>query len=108
LKYNENAVYEFVFKNISDSIQIITNVKAKCGCSSTEWTQEPLKKNKKGHIQIKYDTKIVGRFTKSIYVFFQGENQPIKLTISGVVDPPVLGDVGYENYMKKHKHRNNK
>ncbi|MEA1873373.1 MAG: DUF1573 domain-containing protein [Bacteroidota bacterium] len=85
LDYNEEATHDFIFKNISDSVLIITNVKAKCGCAAMDWIKSPIKKNRKGSIKISYDTSIPGKFSKSIYVFTNLSNQPIKLLIQGNV-----------------------
>ena len=88
LSYNENAEYEFVFKNFSDTALILTNVKVKCGCAAMDWTKSPVKKNRKGSIKVSYDTSIYGKFSKSIYVFTNLSDQPIKLLIQGNVQPP--------------------
>lgn len=106
LKFNENAECTFVFKNISDSTLVLTNVKAKCGCTSTEWTMEPIKKRKKGFINITYDTSIIGKFTKSIMVFISGSPYPVKLLVTGTVVAPEPGDPEYENFKKKYPNRN--
>jgi hypothetical protein len=88
LKYGEDAQFVFEFKNFSDTIVLITNVRAKCGCTSTEWTRKPIKKKQKGEIVIEYNTKLVGKFHKSVYVFFNQSNQPIQLQIKGEVKAP--------------------
>lgn len=103
LKFGEEADYKFEFKNISDSVVVITNVKAKCGCTTTDWTRKPLAKNKKGFIEINYDTKIVGRFTKSIFAYVNGDPNAVRLTITGTVSAPRPSDEGYQKYIKKHK-----
>ena len=92
LDYGEKAECEFVFKNTSDSSLVITNVKAKCGCTSTDWTKSPVKSRKKGSITIVYNTKIIGRFTKSVYVYTNLNSQPIKLLVKGNVKAPETAD----------------
>lgn len=88
LNYDEEASHDFVFKNLSDSTLVITNVKAKCGCAAMDWTKSPVKKNNKGNITVSYDTTIPGKFSKSIYVFTNLSEHPIKLLIHGNVKPP--------------------
>ena len=88
LNYDEDASHDFIFKNLSDSTLVITNVKAKCGCAAMDWTKSPVKKNRKGSITVNYDTTIQGTFSKSIYVFTNLSEQPIKLLIHGNVKPP--------------------
>jgi hypothetical protein len=88
LDYDGEATHEFVIKNLSDTVLIISNVKAKCGCAAMDWTKSPVKKNRKGSITVSYDTTIPGKFSKSIYVFTNLSDKPIKLLIQGNVKQP--------------------
>jgi len=97
LDYNESAEHEFIVKNLSDSVLIITNVKAKCGCAAMHWTKSPIKKNRKGSITVSYDTTIIGKFSKSIYVFTNLSNQPIKLLIQGNVKQSENQEINVKN-----------
>ena len=42
------ATYEFSFKNTGKSPLIITNASASCGCTTPDWTREPIKPGKTG------------------------------------------------------------
>ncbi len=106
LKFNEKAEYTFIFKNISDSSFVLTNVKTKCGCATSEWTKSPIPKRKKGEITITYDTSIIGRFSKPIIVYVSGSYEPVRLLITGNVIAPKPDDPEYENYIKKYPNRN--
>ncbi|MDR2009669.1 MAG: DUF1573 domain-containing protein [Bacteroidales bacterium] len=80
----------FQFKNITkDNVQL-TNVKASCGCTDTDWSREPIKKKKTGEIKVKYDTNIVGKFHKIIYVYIDKLENPLKLEIKGEVINPTI------------------
>lgn len=87
IKYGQDVQGEFVFKNISKSPIKIGNVKPACGCTGTDWPREEIKKNKTGVIKVSYDTKRVGKFDKAIFVYFEGQNEPIQLRIKGEVLP---------------------
>jgi len=76
---------EFVFKNTGKKALIITNVKSSCGCTIPTYPIEPIAKNKTGVIAVKYDTKRIGVFTKTITVYSNSKNSPIKLIIKGEV-----------------------
>jgi len=76
---------EFVFKNTGKQALIITNVKSSCGCTIPTYPIEPIAKNKTGVIAVKYDTKRIGVFTKTITVYSNSKNSPIKLIIKGEV-----------------------
>lgn len=85
VQYKGNGECEFIFKNTGKDPLVLTNVRPSCGCTSPTWTKEPVKKNKKGTIKVKYNTAIVGSFTKSITVYSNASNSPIRLTIKGKV-----------------------
>ncbi|MFP4663491.1 MAG: DUF1573 domain-containing protein [Bacteroidales bacterium] len=103
LSYLETAEYEFSLKNITDKNIVITNVRAKCGCTPVDWSKEPVGPGEKAYISISYDTSITGKFQKSVFVFTNEKSAPVKLNISGKVIPPDPGDDAYEHWKKKYK-----
>ena len=80
-----NGTYEFVFTNKGKEPLIVSNVRSSCGCTTPKWTKEPVKKRKQGSIAVKYNTRIVGNFRKSITVYSNAKNSPVRLTIKGKV-----------------------
>ncbi len=80
-----NGTYEFVFTNKGKEPLIVSNVRSSCGCTTPKWTKEPVKKRKQGSIAVKYNTRIVGNFRKSITVYSNAKNSPVRLTITGKV-----------------------
>lgn len=78
----------FVFKNDGPVPLILNNVQASCGCTTPEWTREPLAPNAKGIIKVSYDPRNrPGVFNKSIRVSSNAENSDVVLTIMGEVTP---------------------
>ena len=76
----------FEFTNTGSLPLIISNVKTSCGCTVPSWTQTPVLPGKKGEITVQYDTKITGRFSKSIEVFSNDPKSARKvLTIKGEI-----------------------
>lgn len=87
IKQNSNGVYEFIFKNTGSQPLIISNAKGSCGCTVPEWPKEPILPGKSGTIKVKYDTKIVGPFSKSVTLQSNAANNPSKvLRIKGTVE----------------------
>ncbi len=76
---------EFIFKNTGKESLIITNVKSSCGCTVPTYPSEPVKKGDTAIIKVQYDTKRIGIFTKSITVYSNAKNSPVKLIIKGEV-----------------------
>ena len=83
----------FTFKNVTKKPGTLTNVKTSCGCTAADWPKEPVAKKKKGSIKVKYDSNRVGKFTKTIKVFIDGNENPIQLEIKGTIVAPNANDV---------------
>lgn len=76
----------FVVKNTGDSPLVITRVIASCGCTTPEWTKEPIAPGQSGNIKITYDPKgRPGPFAKTISVYSNGKTGSFILTIRGEV-----------------------
>ena len=87
----------FTFKNVSKKPVTLTNVKTSCGCTAADWPKEPVAKKKKGTIKVKYDSNRIGKFTKTIKVYVDGEENPIQLEIKGtIISPNANGAVPVE------------
>ncbi len=90
-KINEEkgpVTHEFTFTNTGGQPLIIQNVKASCGCTSPDWTKEPVLPGKKGFVKATYNPQgRPGPFNKSITVTSNAENSTVILTIKGDVIP---------------------
>ena len=77
----------FTVKNTGDKPLIISKVQASCGCTTPEWSQDPIMPGKTSTIKVGYDTKITGSFAKIIEVY---SNDPASsrsvINIRGVVE----------------------
>lgn len=85
LDYEGDGTYEFVFKNTGKVPLIIKRVDSSCGCTVPLWEKDPIKPKGKGKIVVKYDTKRIGSFMKTIKVFSNADNSPVELVIRGEV-----------------------
>jgi hypothetical protein len=86
LKKGSDCTFEFVFKNTGKSDILITNVSASCGCTTPEYSKEPVKKNLEGKIKVRYDSNRIGQFTKTVTILSNAKNSPIILTITGTIE----------------------
>jgi hypothetical protein len=79
--------HEFSFINIGSTPFIINNVKTSCGCTSPEWTREPVIPGQSGSITVRFNPKgRPGPFSKSITIYSNAESQPVVLKIKGIVE----------------------
>jgi hypothetical protein len=84
---NADGVRVFKFKNTGKSPLIISNIKSSCGCTVPKKPTEPIMPGKTGKIEVKYDTKRLGGFSKMITV--SSNAGPAKrLRIKGIVVKP--------------------
>lgn len=80
------VAHTFKITNTGDAPLVLTRVIASCGCTTPEWTKEPIAPGKSGEVKITYDPKDrPGPFTKSISVYSNGKTGSYILTIRGDV-----------------------
>ncbi len=77
---------DFRFKNISDEVLTIDNVRTACTCTATDWSDEVIEPGKNGSLEIEYDALKPGYFQKKITVYFSGQRKAEKLYIEGFVE----------------------
>ena len=85
IKKNSDGLREFTFTNIGDAPLIISEVKSTCGCAVPKKPTKPILPGEKGVIQVRYDTKRIGVFRKSIAVFSNATEQRKVLRLKGEV-----------------------
>lgn len=86
--YGSNGSFEFKVKNAGAQPLIISNVQKSCGCTSVDWTKDPIKQGQTGIIKVTYDTKRIGTFTKNLTVYSNAKTPTVVLTFKGVVENP--------------------
>jgi hypothetical protein len=87
VEYDSNGLKEFKFRNTGKSPLIITNAQAGCNCTVPEWPKDPIPPGKTGIIKVKYDTKRVGAFEKSVTITSNAKTPNKVIRIKGVVKP---------------------
>ena len=81
--------HNFKFVNISDELLTVDNVRTACGCTASDWEEEPTEPSDTSAIKIIYDAAKPGYFRKKIKVYFHGQRKAEILYIEGFV----LGDI---------------
>jgi len=75
----------FSFKNTGTAPIIITSVKGSCGCTVATKPSKPILPNETAKIGVKYDTKRIGPFSKTITVLSNASEKSKVLRIKGNV-----------------------
>lgn len=83
------ATYSFEVTNTGTAPVVISNAAASCGCTTPEWSKDPIMPGAKSTIKVGYNTSgRPGAFTKTITVTSNAENATVILTIKGEVTAP--------------------
>lgn len=80
------VTYNFEVKNTGKKPLLIENVQAACGCTTPEWSQEPVAPGASTQIKVGFNAAAEGHFSKSITIIYNN-NQTKGLTITGDVFP---------------------
>lgn len=86
-KVEQNAKAKIKFAIINDSIVplIIKDVTTSCGCTTSAFTKKPIGKGEQGMVKLTFDTKALGTFSKSGFIYTNFSGRPIKVQIVGEV-----------------------
>ncbi len=82
---NKPKAIEFEFKNTGTTDVVITNVKASCGCTATDYTKTPIKPGATAKIKATFNAANKGAFTKQVTVTTNAEETSKVLTFKGTV-----------------------
>src|SRR5688500_20380873 len=86
------ATHEFKFKNTGNQPVVISHVQASCGCTTPDWSKDPVLPGKVGYIKAAYSSAgRPGAFNKTITVTSNAATPSKVLTIKGIVeDKPIV------------------
>jgi hypothetical protein len=105
IEQRSKAVYTFEITNQDEKPLVIWHVTTSCGCTSPTWTDKPVKKGEVGTVKVKYDTSQTGKFEKSVLVYTNFSDRPIKLIIEGTVTgTPIKRSKAKSGYTKSEVH----
>ena len=93
IEHKADGARAFVFTNTGDAPLIISNARGSCGCTVPTWPKEPIPPGASGTIGVKYDTKRVGKFTKTITLSTNTAEKSKILTIKGEINKPAEAPV---------------
>ena len=85
IKQHVPATYVFTFTNNGAKPAIIEFANAECGCTTPEYSKDPILKGKMSTIKVTYNAESIGTFKKNVNVKFAGTQLPVTLTIDGEV-----------------------
>jgi|GEM_PF-448682 len=88
---NSDPIRKFPFTNEGSEPLVIQGAKGSCGCTVPRYPREPILPGESGEVEVRYDTKRIGPFTKTVRLTYNGSKDPIVLTITGKITAPPAG-----------------
>lgn len=86
IRQGKPVTHNFEIFNRGKSPLMIEDVEASCGCTTPEWSQEPVKPNNSSLIKVGFNASTEGKFEKTITIRYN-DGKVKTLTISGEVYP---------------------
>lgn len=75
----------FQIQNIGNNPFILLGINTSCGCTTTQYTREPINMNEQTTVKITYTPKGTGAFNESLII--RGNiSMPLKIRVKGIVD----------------------
>jgi hypothetical protein len=78
------VVHVFEVVNTGNSPLLLENVQASCGCTTPEWSRDPIAPGATASIKVGYNAYAEGLFNKTVTIFYTN-GQTKALTITGEV-----------------------
>jgi len=91
----------FTVTNKSDKPVVLESVVASCGCTTPEWSKEPVAPGATSQIKVGYNAAAVAPFTKDITIRMAGVQEPKIIHITG----EVLATDAYDAYTKTDEYK---
>ncbi len=86
IKEGEKVSHVFKFKNVGTEPLVIKNVKPACGCTTPDWTKDPVPPGGEGKIEVVFDSQgRTGIQNKSVEVFANTDPEVHTLKFKGEV-----------------------
>ena len=76
---------QYLITNTGNLPLVVTEVEPDCECSAVQWTQTPISPGGQGTIDMTFDARALGRFSKSVAVFSNAQSAPVYLHFNGEV-----------------------
>lgn len=94
IQQGKPVTHEFVFTNTGNAPVVISNATATCGCTTPEWSKEPILPGKTGIVKATFNAAVMGQFNKPVTVYTNAETPTVTVYLKGeVVESPTAAVV---------------
>ena len=81
--WQEERKATFTLKNMGNKPLFISDVTSSCGCTSVDYSKEPVNPSESLRLHVTYKADHPGHFSKTITVYCNADASPLRLKISG-------------------------
>jgi len=82
------VTFEYKFTNVGKTPLVISQAQAGCGCTTPDYSKEPVAPGKTGSVKATFNAAAVGVFNKSVTVTANVEGGSTYLILKGEVSAP--------------------
>ena len=83
--WKQPVAVQYLITNTGNLPLVLTEVEPDCDCSAVRWTRTPITPGSQGTVDVTFDARMLGRFSKSVAVFSNAQPAPVYLHLSGEV-----------------------
>ena len=80
---SEQKTHRFCLTNTGNNLLVVQDVVTSCSCTKVEYSTEPVRPGETLEVKVSYEAEEAGRFNKSVMVYCNAGNSPVRLTIKG-------------------------
>lgn len=96
--FNQPVTAEFELVNKSDKDLSIVKSRSSCGCTTVDYPEKRIAQGEQVLVSATYDARQLGHFQKQVALYTDGEDEPLVLTLKGVVVDKVVTFAGKYDY----------
>lgn len=94
VKFDHPVSVDYELKNTTKRPLLITEVQMGCGCTTAEYPHQSIPNDENFTFRVTYDARQMGHFEKHTMVYFYGMDEPLMLTLKGVVVEEIVDFTG--------------
>jgi hypothetical protein len=79
----EKQERSFVLTNTGKGLLVIQDITTSCGCTKVEYSKEPVRSGGTLEVKVIYEAEKAEHFNKTITVYCNTKNSPLRLTVKG-------------------------
>lgn len=81
--WQEKRIVEFNLSNVGEDPLVIDGVSTSCGCTTVEYSKEPVRAGKTLNLKVTYQAERPEHFNKTLTVYCNAKDSPFELKITG-------------------------